>query len=228
MESLRLDYFLPAILGGELPLDVAVTGARGAVDLERLLTGAAPGGRGPGAPASPRLRLGHVTLTDLELSASRAPFTLPDMTISDLSVRDQDDSLLLAATVATEDGALRARGELDLETLDFTGTVEHADVAIARHWWPGARGGVATGTLAVTRGRVTGDFTVTGGSVADLGLAATDLSGTARLAYPVIEAEVTGKREDGGRKLVDFSLVAHNQDGELSARGRATAELFHA
>ena len=43
-----------------------------------------------------------------------------------------------------------------------------------------------------------------------------------------IEAEVTGKREDAGRKLVDFSLVAHNQDGELSARGRATAELFHA
>ena len=43
-----------------------------------------------------------------------------------------------------------------------------------------------------------------------------------------IEAEITGKREDAGRKLVDFSLVAHNQDGELSARGRATAELFHA
>ncbi|MGR8921070.1 MAG: FAS1-like dehydratase domain-containing protein [Gammaproteobacteria bacterium] len=40
-----------------------------------------------------------------------------------------------------------------------------------------------------------------------------------------IDAEVTGKREDNGQKLVDFALVASNQDGELSARGTATAAL---
>ena len=43
-----------------------------------------------------------------------------------------------------------------------------------------------------------------------------------------IEAEVTGKRSTDGRKLVDFALSAHNQDGELSCRARATAELFTA
>ena len=43
-----------------------------------------------------------------------------------------------------------------------------------------------------------------------------------------IETEVVGKREAEGRKLVDFALVAYNQDGELSARGRASAELFSA
>ncbi|MCB1747856.1 MAG: MaoC family dehydratase N-terminal domain-containing protein [Gammaproteobacteria bacterium] len=41
-----------------------------------------------------------------------------------------------------------------------------------------------------------------------------------------IDGEVTGKREENGRKLVDFALLAQNQDGELSARATATAELF--
>lgn len=40
-----------------------------------------------------------------------------------------------------------------------------------------------------------------------------------------IDAEITAKHEDDGQKLVDFALVAHNQDGELSARGTATAAL---
>ncbi|MEQ8662045.1 MAG: acyl dehydratase, partial [Gammaproteobacteria bacterium] len=41
-----------------------------------------------------------------------------------------------------------------------------------------------------------------------------------------IDGTVTGKREEDGRRLVDFELVARNQDGELSARARASAELF--
>ncbi|MFT4561531.1 MAG: acyl dehydratase [Gammaproteobacteria bacterium] len=40
-----------------------------------------------------------------------------------------------------------------------------------------------------------------------------------------IDGKVIGKREEGGRKLVDFELEAHNQDGELSIRGTATAAM---
>jgi len=40
-----------------------------------------------------------------------------------------------------------------------------------------------------------------------------------------IDGTVTGKREEGGRGLVDFSLEARNQDGELSCRATATAAL---
>ena len=36
---------------------------------------------------------------------------------------------------------------------------------------------------------------------------------------------VTAKREEGGRKLVDFEIIARNQDGELSSKGAATAIL---
>ena len=40
-----------------------------------------------------------------------------------------------------------------------------------------------------------------------------------------IDGSVTGKREENGQRLVDFELVARNQDGELSRRGTATAAL---
>ncbi len=41
-----------------------------------------------------------------------------------------------------------------------------------------------------------------------------------------IDGAVTGKREEDGRRLVDFELEARNQDNELSARAQATAELY--
>ncbi len=40
-----------------------------------------------------------------------------------------------------------------------------------------------------------------------------------------IDGQVSAKREEGGRHLVDFELEAYNQDGELSCRGTATAAL---
>lgn len=40
-----------------------------------------------------------------------------------------------------------------------------------------------------------------------------------------IDGSVTAKREENGQHLVDFELVARNQDGELSCRGTATAAL---
>jgi acyl dehydratase len=40
-----------------------------------------------------------------------------------------------------------------------------------------------------------------------------------------IDGNVTRKFEDGGRACVEIALVARNQDGELSARATAVAEL---
>ncbi len=40
-----------------------------------------------------------------------------------------------------------------------------------------------------------------------------------------LNAEVTGKYEENGRKYVSFDIVATNQDDELSARGTAVAQL---
>lgn len=40
-----------------------------------------------------------------------------------------------------------------------------------------------------------------------------------------LDAQVTGKREENGQKLVDFELEARNQDDELSIRGTASAAM---
>jgi acyl dehydratase len=40
-----------------------------------------------------------------------------------------------------------------------------------------------------------------------------------------IDGKIVGKREEAGRKLVDFELKAVNQDGEMSCHGKATAAM---
>lgn len=210
VDRLKLDYFLPSLLGGELPLDVGVDGARGVLDLAELTSSVAPSAPATSAPAGGglRVRLGHVSLTGIELSASQAPFTLPNASVSDLSVVDEDGDLRLAGTITTSEGALRASGLLDLDTLDFTGVVHEADVRLARHWWPGAESGTVSGTFRVLGGQVLGDLQIDGGAVNDLGLKATDVRGTARLAFPIITAELAGQALGGPVKATGTVNVA--------------------
>jgi acyl dehydratase len=40
-----------------------------------------------------------------------------------------------------------------------------------------------------------------------------------------IHGTVTGKYASNGKKYVEFALVAENQEGDLSARGTAVAQL---
>src|SRR5690606_40958374 len=55
-------------------------------------------------------------------------------------------------------------------------------------WWGGVNGGTVTGTLRVRGPAVTGSFVLEDVSVADVGLVATGVDGTAELDYPVITA----------------------------------------
>jgi len=192
LDHLRLDYFLPSLLGGELPLDVEVDGARGAVDLKELTStsASAPGGQGGGFV--PRVRLGNVHLSGVEVNASQVPFTLPDAQITDLSVRSADGSLHLAGAVSTKQGSAHATGILTLSTLDFTGFIDRADVTLAQHWWPGAKGGSVTGPISVRNGAVVADLELTNGSIDDLGLTASGVNGTVLLDYPVIRRKSAG------------------------------------
>ncbi|HZW28804.1 MAG TPA: hypothetical protein VFF08_10135, partial [Trueperaceae bacterium] len=60
---LRVGYFLPSLIGGELPIDISVNGARGQVDLSQLLTGTAAA---PGAPPGPvTVQLRRLELDDV-------------------------------------------------------------------------------------------------------------------------------------------------------------------
>src|SRR5690554_2571003 len=135
VDRLRVGYFLPSLIGGELPLDIEVSGARGRVDLQRFLSGAAAA---PGAPAGPlTLQLRRLALDDVSVEVEELPFTLPDATLSDVQVAQSGTALDLTGTVTTADGSARVAGRFETLTGSFDARVERADATLARNWWQG-------------------------------------------------------------------------------------------
>ena len=221
VETLRLGYFLPSLLGGELPIDVLVHGATGTVDLEQVLDASVGDAGGTGAgPVSVRLR--KIDLQDIGVDIARAPFELPDANISSLSVTQDGTSVQLAGVVTTADGEATLDGRYDALTGTFTAHIDAADATIAQHWWSGVTGGSVTGTLSVRGSTVDGDFTLTGGSVDYQGLVATDVSGPVTMRYPVITAELTGATLGGD---IDATGVVNVVAKRWEANGGGTADL---
>src|SRR5690606_19539709 len=201
------------------PLDVEVTGARGSLDLSEVLDGSAagPSGAPTGAIA---LQLRRLALADVQVDVQELPFTLPDASISDLQVSQSGTALDLSGTVATRDGSATLAGRYETLTGTFDGRVERADATIARQWWGGVNGGTVTGTLRVRGPAVTGSFVLEDVSVADVGLVATGVDGTAELDYPVITAAVSGDTLGGAVSATGVVNVAA-QRWEAQATGRA-------
>lgn len=225
LDHVELRYFLPALLGGELPLNVLVDGARGDVDLaevQEAITRSVDGvSAAPTAAAlAPRIDLREVSLSRIAVRARNVPFTLPDATLSDLEVREENGDLRLSGRLTTPHGELVARGVLAIPSFDFTGVVTHADVALAQQWWSGAKGGSVSGPVRIERGVVAGEFKIVDGAIDDhtLDLAAEQINGTAVMRYPIITAEVNAVGFGGplhAKGTVD--LAAFNYDVIASA-----------
>ena len=219
VDRLRVGYFLPSLIGGELPLDVEVTGARGSLDLSEVLDGSAAGPSGAPTGAIV-LQLRRLALADVQVDVQELPFTLPNASVSDLQVSQSGTALDLSGTVATRDGSATLAGRYETLTGTFDGRVERADATIARQWWGGVNGGTVTGTLRVRGPAVTGSFVLEDVSVADVGLVATGVDGTAELDYPVITAAVSGDTLGGAVSATGVVNVAA-QRWEAQATGRA-------
>ncbi len=190
VDRLRVGYFLPSLIGGELPLDIEVTGARGRLDVSRFLSGAAAA---PGAPAGPlSLQLRRLALDDVDVEVEELPFTLPDATLTDVKVAQSGTALDVSGTVSTAEGSATFAGRYETLTGSFDARVERADATLARQWWRGVTAGEVTGDLRVRGQQIAGSFDVTGGAVDDLGIAASDVSGHVDLDYPVLTADLTG------------------------------------
>ena len=223
VDRLHVGYFLPSLIGGELPLDIEVDGARGSLDVSRFLTGAAGG---PGAAPGPIVvRLRRLSLDDVAVDVEELPFTLPDANVSDLQVTQRGTALDLAATVTTADGSAAFTGRFDTLTGALDALIDRADATLARQWWRGVTAGEVTGTLRVRGGAITGSFDVRGGAVDDIGLLADDVSGHVELDYPVITAELTGTAL-GGR--VDARGVVNVEAQRWEAQATATPQLAQA
>ena len=221
VETLELGYFLPSLLGGELPIDVLVHGATGTLDLKQVLdAGLGDAGGGAAGPVSVRLR--RIDLQDIGVDIAQVPFDLPGASISNLSVTQDGTAADLAGVITTTDGSASLQGRYDALTGTFTGTVVQADAAIARHWWSGIAGGSVSGTLTVRGSAIDGDFDLVDGSVDYQGLNATGVSGPVTMRYPVITAELAGDAL-GGR--VEATGVVNVAARRWEANGGGTVAL---
>lgn len=198
LERLEVAYHLPSLLGGELPFSLAVSGVRGDLDfggIEQLVNQTVTGGTGGGLPVRPVLRA--IDVQDVQLTSENAPFTIPDASVSHVTVAPEPGALRLGATVTTRHGSVTAQGRLSVPGFEFAGTVSQGDVSVAQHWWPGAVSGSFSGPFSWRRGQLNADVTITDASVQQSGFTATDVSGTARMRYPMITASLGGTSLNG-------------------------------
>ncbi len=219
-------YFLPSLLAGELPLSVSVRGLRGSLDLRALRD--AGGAGAPSLPVVPVLQ--ELTVSDAALTVEKVPYTLPDGAVTDIRIRQRGSSLDLQAHLRTADGSADASGVLDLSGPRFDGQVSRADVTLARHWFPGAGGGIVTGPLHIGPDGIHGDFTLRGGSLDAIGLTPGDIHGLVELRYPLIHADLQGSAL-GGPVAVQGTVNIAARQWQAHATGtpqlqRAMAWIF--
>lgn len=186
--DLRLRYFLPSLITGDLPLTVSMTGVRGSVDVRRLMPLA--GGRGAGLPIRPVLQ--ELEVSDAAISIQQVPYTLPSGAVSDVRIRQHGRSLDLQAHVRTADGGADVTGVLDLDGPRFDGQVQKADVSLARHWFAGVGTGTVAGPLHIGPDGIRGDFHLQNGSLRAIGLTPSGIHGDVQLRYPLVTAELQG------------------------------------
>ena len=184
--TLKIHYFLPSLITGDLPLSVTVDGLRGAVNVGRL----PGGGSGGGLPVRPRLQ--ELTVSDVSVSVQQVPYTLPSGAVSHVRIRRQDSALQVDAQLTTADGSADVSGTVDLSAPSFDGRIVRADVRLARHWFRGASGGTVSGPIRAGPGGVRADLTLEGGALDAIGLQPHAIHGSVLLDYPLVRADVRG------------------------------------
>ena len=224
VHDLGVEWFLPSLITGELPLSVTLDGVRGNVDVNDLgLSGGGAGGGGGGLPIRPRLR--SLTLNDARLEVQNVPYTLPSASLHDVTIEPNGDQLDLGATLTTPDGSATVEGTLDVQAGSFDGTVVRADARLARNWWEGADAGVVSGALHVGKGGIRGDFALRGGALHALDLQPHDIHGNVRLRFPLLTADVRGTVLGGA---VHASGTVNVAARRWDAQGSGGAQLLEA
>lgn len=188
--ELTIHYTLLALVMGQLPLSVSASGLSGSVTLAELKLPA--GGAGGIRPV-----LRSATLSDVAISLTDLPHTLPDMRFSEAQISPAGDDFRVVVTVTTENGSAELDGVVSLDPLAIEAEVIRADATLGRHWWDGVTGGSARGSITVQDGNVEVALDFTDGSVMLAGITASEISGRAVLRDLTIHAELTGRALEG-------------------------------
>ncbi len=204
--SVKVHYFLPSLISGELPLAINLDGVRGSLDATRLTGGLTSG---HGLPIRPRLQ--DLTVSDASITVQQVPYTIPSGAVSHVHIQQHGSSLDIQAQLSTVDGSADATGTLDLNGPTFDGQIIRADVALARHWFRGVTAGTVSGPIHAGSDGVSADLVLQGGALNAIGLRPHDVHGTVELRYPLIRADVEGQVLGGDVRAQGVVNIAARQ-----------------
>ncbi len=196
LESIKLTYFLPALITGELPLSVAAKGLSGDINVKTL---------GIGTSITPdkenvlpiRIKLKEVDLADIAIQAQDLPFTLPNFSLGNLQIESKGEGLHFVTTVSTVEGSADIEGDLELVPFALEADISRADVTIARQWWEGIEAGTTTGHVSVQDGQVRAQAKISDAQIHFLDETVTGIQGEGTLEFPRVRATVTGEALGG-------------------------------
>ena len=174
VQTLRLGYTLPALVTGSLPLRTEISGVRGSLKLNQTAQSvpATPNTPAPAAQSRRWFRpvLEQADISDVALDVSGAPFSIPKVKLTRLEVEETAEAFNFSTALAVQDAVLKASGTVALEPFALDATIQQADVALARNYFDGLKGGAVRGTVKADAAGVTGDLELNGGRVDLVGL----------------------------------------------------------
>lgn len=223
IETLSVSYYLPAILGGQLPLTVAASGVIGDVMINDI---------GASSPASVRPRvtplLRDVALDGIDITVNGVPFALSDLTLDDVQVAQTSARTLeVTGIVGSDFGAVHARADIDLVTGEISGDITDADLGFVQTWWPPLISGHGRGSFSIGNGDIEAMLYVSDAALDLLDLGLDGVDGVVHFTYPVLEFDVTTNVLAGSAAVVgtvDFGASHYQIDGDALAPLGALAD----
>jgi len=224
--TVRIAWFAPGLLTGELPLWIAIDDADVGLDPAGLssLTSGDGGGSGAGLPVRPELR--DLDLRGVRVRIGGAAYLLPDLRVENLEVRGSGNDLRALGVVSTRDGAVDLDARMNLPQGTVEAQLENLELRIARAWWTGVSGGTASGTVAYTQADgFTAELDVRDGTLEVVGLQVDAIAGPVQLHGGLIEAELSGSSLGGSVAASGRVDIANRR---WSAESSATPTLEEA
>ncbi len=221
---LGVDYNLLGLLTGRFPFSVSAADVTGDINPQEV---SVPQQGGGSVPIRPTLR--SAELDGVNLNINDVPYTLPDLSVADLSLNDADNGLDVATTLATPQGEARVEAQVGFSPLAIDARVPNVDLAIAKHWFEGIEGGQASGTVTYADGEAAADLALNSAAVTVVGTTLTELSGPVTYDGQEVRADLTGRALGGpvrGNAVVDISAQRWRSDVTGDIRlGEAAAWL---
>jgi autotransporter translocation and assembly factor TamB len=199
LKTLQVGYSLPALLTGKLPLTIKVHQLTAQLDLSQLAgatSGSSPSGSGGGGPHI-RPVLQNISADGVKLTINGVPYNAPRIAFSGLSVKQANGKLHLKTRLKTPQGQADVQAALTLSPFALTARISHADVRLARSYWPGAEGGTFSGVLHYEDEKLSFTGSIQGASASLIGIALNHVSGPFTLKDDVITAKLSGEALGG-------------------------------